>query len=55
MEYQKEQADLDREAAVQDVEARKRFEIQLHAQLGKQGVVMGYNPLELNKSLEQSP
>lgn len=45
MEYQKKQADLKREAAVQDVEARKRFEIQLHAQLGKQGVVMGYKPL----------
>ena len=35
MEYQKEQADFEREAALQDVEARKRFERQLHAELGK--------------------
>ena len=46
MEYQKEQAELEREAAVRDVGARKRFEIQLHAELGKQGVIMGYKPLE---------
>lgn len=45
MEYQKQQTELEREAAVQDVEARKRFEIQLHAELGKEGIVMGYKPL----------
>ena len=41
MEYQKQQADLERDAAVQDVEAREKFELQLHAQLGKQGISIG--------------
>ena len=40
MEHQKQQAELERESAVQDVEARKRFEEQLHAELGKQEVGM---------------
>ena len=40
MEYQKQQAEMEREAAVQDVEARERFEEQLHAELGKQRIVM---------------
>ena len=40
MEYQKQQAEMEREAAVQDVEARERFEQQLHAKLGKQRIVM---------------
>ena len=35
MEYQKQQAELERETAVQDVEARERFEVKLHAELGK--------------------
>ena len=41
MEYQKQQAELERDAAVQDVEAREKFEVQLHAQLGKQGISTG--------------
>ena len=40
MEYQKQQAEMEREAAVQNVEARERFEKQLHAELGKQEVGM---------------
>ena len=35
MEYQKQQTELERETAVQDVEARERFEVKLHAELGK--------------------
>ena len=38
MEYQKQQAESERDAAVQDVEAREKFKVQLHAQLGKQGI-----------------
>ena len=35
MEYQKQQAELERETAIQDVEARERLEVKLHAELGK--------------------
>lgn len=38
MEYQKQQAESERDAAVQDVEAREKFKVQLHAQLGKQAI-----------------
>ena len=34
-EYQKQRAESEREAAVEEVKARKEFEVQLHAQLGK--------------------
>ena len=34
-EYQKQRAESEREAAVREVKARKEFEVQLHAQLGK--------------------
>lgn len=33
--YQKRQAELERDIAVQDMEAREKFKVQLHAQLGK--------------------
>ena len=33
--YQKRQAELERDIAVQDMEARKKFKVQLHAQLGE--------------------
>ena len=38
MEYQKQWAELERDTAVQNVEAREKFKVQLHAQLGKQGI-----------------
>ena len=34
-EYQKQQAELEREATVQEMKARQNFKVQLHAQLGK--------------------
>ena len=34
-EYQKQQAELEREMAVKEMEAQKKFQMQLHAQLGK--------------------
>ena len=33
-EYQKQQAELEREIAIKEMEAQKRFQMQLHAQLG---------------------
>jgi len=34
-EYQKQQAELEREATVQEVKVLRNFELQLHAELGK--------------------
>ena len=33
-EYQKQQAELEREMAIKEMEAQKKFQMQLHAQLG---------------------
>ena len=33
-EYKKQQAELERELAIKEMEAQKKFQMQLHAQLG---------------------
>ena len=43
VEYQKQQAELEREAAVQEMKAKENLKLKLHAQLGKQWTSYKYS------------